>query len=432
MIFRDRTAAGQALAGLLKRYANRPDTVVLGLPRGGVAVAHEIGKALNLPLDIFIVRKLGVPGHEELAMGAVATGGVRYINRDLVDALRIDAQTIDEVSAREETEVARRENAYRGRREPLDVRGKTVILVDDGLATGSTMRVAIAALRQLGPARVVVAVPAGARDACAQIHREADQTICALSPESFFSVSEWYEEFPQTTDQEVRELLASSSRTAEARPCSIPIDGGALQGDLTASAGAKGFVIFAHGSGSSRHSPRNKYIARALNRDGFATLLVDLLTVEEETADIRTSEFRFDIDLQARRLVLATDWLAAQRTFSGIPVGLFGSSTGGAAALIAASLRPRIVRAVVCRGGRPDLAGKALRKVLAPSLFIVGELDQEVLELNREASKATPGRTDFQIVPGATHLFEEPGALAQVAALARNWFTRRLIYTKAA
>ena len=211
MIFRDRTEAGQILASKLTKYVNQVDTVILALPRGGVPVAYEIGKELGLPIDVFVVRKLGVPGHEELAMGAIASGGVRHINRDVVDQLRIESETIDVASRREQKEIERRERLYRGQRPPVDVRNKTVILVDDGLATGSTMRAAIAALRQHRPARIVVAVPTAAPQTCSEIADEVDEIICAATPETFYAVGQWYQEFSQTTDDEVRELLARAS-----------------------------------------------------------------------------------------------------------------------------------------------------------------------------------------------------------------------------
>ena len=211
MIFRDRTDAGHILASKLTKYLNQVNTVILALPRGGVPVAYEIGKALGLPVDIFVVRKLGVPGHEELAMGAIASGGVRHINRDVVDQLRIDSETIDVASRREQKEIERREQLYRGQRSPVDVRNKTVIVVDDGLATGSTMHAAIAALRQHRPARIVVAVPAASPQACSEIADQVDEIICAATPEPFYAVGQWYQEFSQTTDDEVRELLARAS-----------------------------------------------------------------------------------------------------------------------------------------------------------------------------------------------------------------------------
>ena len=211
MIFRDRTEAGQVLASKLTKYLNQVNTVILALPRGGVPVAYEIGKELGLPVDIFVVRKLGVPGHEELAMGAIASGGVRHINRNVVDQLRIDSETIDVASRREQKEIERREQLYRGQRSPVDVRNKTVIVVDDGLATGSTMHAAIAALRQHRPARIVVAVPAASPQACSEIADQVDEIICAATPEPFYAVGQWYQEFSQTTDEEVRDLLARAS-----------------------------------------------------------------------------------------------------------------------------------------------------------------------------------------------------------------------------
>jgi predicted phosphoribosyltransferase len=206
--FRNRTDAGRRLAEKLAAYANRPDVLVLALPRGGVPVGCEVARALGAPLDVFLVRKLGVPGYEELAMGAVATGGVRVLNDEIVRGLGISDHEIDAVVARERQELARRERLFRGDRPPPDVAGRTVILVDDGLATGATMRAAIHALRQQQPARIVVAVPTASPDTSEALKADADDVICAMTPEPFFAVGHWYEDFTQTTDDEVRELLA--------------------------------------------------------------------------------------------------------------------------------------------------------------------------------------------------------------------------------
>jgi predicted phosphoribosyltransferase len=212
--FRDRTEAGQRLASKLAKYAHRPDVIVLALPRGGVPVAYEVAAALDAPLDVFIVRKLGVPGHEELAMGAVATGGVRVVNEQAVQDLGIRDRVIDAVAARELKELARRERLYRGSRPPPDVRGRTVILVDDGLATGATMLAAIRALRQMGPARIIVAVPIAAPDTCEALKAKVDEMICAVTPEPFYAVGLWYDDFSQTSDDEVRDLLARAEPAA--------------------------------------------------------------------------------------------------------------------------------------------------------------------------------------------------------------------------
>ncbi len=205
--FRDRTDAGQCLAQKLSAYAGRPDVLVLALPRGGVPVAFEVAQALKVPLDVFLVRKLGVPGHEELAMGAIASGGIRVLNEDVIRGLNVSSRAIDAVSDRELRELERRERAYRDDRPPVEVRGRTVILVDDGLATGSTMRAAVAALRRLGPARLIVAVPTAPESACAELAHEADLCIAAITPEPFYAVGVWYLDFAQTTDEEVRDLL---------------------------------------------------------------------------------------------------------------------------------------------------------------------------------------------------------------------------------
>jgi putative phosphoribosyl transferase len=206
----------------------------------------------------------------------------------------------------------------------------------------------------------------------------------------------------------------------------VPAAGAMLEGNLAISPNASGVVLFAHGSGSSRHSPRNRAVARALNEGGLATLLVDLLTPAEESVDEQTGQLRFDIGLLADRLVDAADWLTANEETRSLPIGLFGASTGGGAALVAAAQRPNTVRAVVSRGGRPDLAGAALSRVRAPTLLIVGGRDHAVIELNREAFERLRCEKKLEIVPGATHLFEEPGALEEVARLARDWFRRFL------
>ena len=205
--FKNRFDAGKVLASRLTTYANRPDVLVLALPRGGVPVAFEIAQALHVPLDVFLVRKLGVPGHEELAMGAIASGGVRVLNQDVVPALNIPPDVIERVAANEQRELERRERDYRDALPAPDVHGKTVILVDDGLATGSTMHAAALALRKLGPAHVVIAVPTAPPEACAQFKSEVDDIICAITPEPFYGVGFWYDNFEQTTDAEVRELL---------------------------------------------------------------------------------------------------------------------------------------------------------------------------------------------------------------------------------
>ena len=210
--FPNRADAGRRLAEKLEQYAGRDDVIVLGLPRGGVPVAYQVAQRLGVPLDVFIVRKLGVPGFEELALGAIASGGVRVLNDDVVRVLPNASELVESVTARETAELQRREQAYRDGRPPPELRGRVVILVDDGLATGATMRAAVAALRQLGAAKIVVAVPVGAADTCRELEEEVDETVCAMAPEWFQAVGQFYEDFSQTSDDEVRELLARAAQ----------------------------------------------------------------------------------------------------------------------------------------------------------------------------------------------------------------------------
>lgn len=217
MRFRDRSEAGRILADELERYRGRPDLLVLALPRGGVPVGFEVADALGAELDVFLVRKLGVPGHEELAMGAIATGGVRVLNEEVIAQLRISETNIAQAAAQQQKELERRERLYRGDRPPPEARGRTVILVDDGLATGSSMRAAVAAVRTLQPDRIVVAVPAASPATCREFQSEVDEVVCAITPEPFYAVGAWYDDFEQTTDDEVKELLERARRRSGAR-----------------------------------------------------------------------------------------------------------------------------------------------------------------------------------------------------------------------
>jgi predicted phosphoribosyltransferase len=210
--FNDRTDAGRRLAKRLSEYANRPDVLILALPRGGVPVAFEVAKALNVKMDVFIVRKLGVPGNEELAMGAIASDNIRVLNEDIVRSFQIPQRVIDEVAADELRELERREHLYRGNRPKPNISGSTVILIDDGLATGATMRAAVAAVKTKNPAKVVIAVPTAAPDTCSAFGKEVDEVICVATPEPFYGVGAWYEDFSQTTDKEVCDLLDRAAK----------------------------------------------------------------------------------------------------------------------------------------------------------------------------------------------------------------------------
>jgi putative phosphoribosyl transferase len=399
-------------------------------------------------MDIFLVRKLGVPGYEELAMGAITTGEIRVLNDDVVRSFRITEDTLKIVAKREMQELERRQRQYRGDRPEPDIRDKIVILVDDGLATGASMKAAVIAVRSRDPKRIIVAVPTGAAEVCAELGELADEVHCAIMPEPFFSVGTWYRNFLQTSDEEVIDLLQRSAvepvgkghekikgiiimarrmvEQLEEMPVKIATEDVMIEGNLTCPEGATGIVLFAHGSGSSRFSPRNRFVAGYFNQEGFATLLIDLLTREEESLDLQTAELRFNIPLLAQRVVIATDWLEGNADTMNLKLGYFGASTGAAAALMAASTRPDRVHAIVSRGGRPDLAIPEVDRVTAPTLFIVGEYDHTVIEMNRHACDRMHVPKQLTIVPGATHLFEEPGALEEVARLSGAWFEQYL------
>lgn len=429
----DRQEAGRLLARRLQAYAGDPQAVVLGLPRGGVVVAFEVARALDLPLDVFMVRKLGVPGQEELAAGAIASGGVRVLNDDVIGALGLSDGQIEAVTSRERLRLDERERLYRGHAQPLDVRGKTVILVDDGLATGASMRTAVRALRERHPGLIVVAVPVAPEDTCRTLRKEADDVVCPFTPAPFYSIGSWYHDFSQTSDEEVIALLeeargwgagAASDELTE-REIEMPLDDIMLKGTLCLPAKTSALVLFVHGSGSSRFSSRNRAVARAINEAGIGTLLFDLLSDEEAEVDRYTSEFRFDIPLLTARVMGATRWLRSRPHMSEWRVGYFGASTGAAAALAAAA-RLGDVQAVVSRGGRPDLVLADLPQVKAPTLLVVGGDDSPVVDMNRKAYAALQTVKELRIIAGATHLFKEPGALEEVARLAVEWFARYL------
>lgn len=424
LFFEDRVDAGRRLAPLLT-HLKVENPVVLGLPRGGVPVAREVAKALDAPLDVILVRKLGVPWQPELAMGAIGEGGVRVVNRSIVRSLGIDEEEIEKVQRAEETELDRRARMYRGDREMLDLEDRTAVVVDDGIATGATAEAACAVARAHGARRIVMAAPVAAPSARSDLLSYVDEVICLDTPEHFGAIGVFYRDFSPTTDDEVRSILAaagSSEGGGDGAPelASIKLKEVTLPGRLAIPAGARSVVVFAHGSGSSMNSPRNRQVAAYLNRLGHGTLLFDLLT-DDESRDRRNV---FDIPLLARRLESATEWLLAGPG-AGMSVGFFGASTGAAAALEAAATVGSGVRAVVSRGGRPDLA-RRLGSVLAPTLLIVGGRDHQVLDLNREAAAQLSCPHELEIVPGATHLFEEPGALDAVAELAGEWFDRHL------
>lgn len=429
MPFLDRPDAGRRLAGQLMHLRGQ-DISVLGLPRGGIPVAFEIARALDAPLDVIVVRKLGLPVQPELAMGAIGEDGVRIVNRDVVLAEQVSEDEFTEVEQRERAELSRRAGRFRGDRPRAPLTGRTAVVVDDGIATGSTARAACQVARAQGAARVVLAVPVAPRSSLSGLSSVADEVVCLETPEPFFAIGQWYRDFSQTADEEVVSLLHRAADMSSAGAPSgtdeeVAVGAGpvSLAGHLTLPAAASGIVVFAHGSGSSRRSPRNQLVAGVLNEAGLGTLLFDLLTPDEE-ADRQNV---FDIGLLATRLAAATRWLRAQPGAGEVRIGYFGASTGAAAALWAAAEPGSQVSAVVSRGGRPDLTGPRLAWVRSPTLLIVGSADDAVLGLNRQAQTRLRGESKLAVVPGASHLFGEPGALEKAAILARDWFVSHLM-----
>jgi predicted phosphoribosyltransferase/predicted alpha/beta-hydrolase family hydrolase len=426
--FADRLdAAAQLAPRLAALRAEHP--LVLAIPRGAVPMGRELARLLGADFDVVMARKLGAPGNPEFAVGAVDETGHVWIAPH-AEAAGADAAWLARQIEDERRTMRERRARWCAGRGPVDVAGRTVIVVDDGLATGATMRVALDAVRRRGPARLVCAVPVAAADSLPAIRSHCDEVACLHAPQAFHAVGAWYEHFDPVDDAEVERCLAARSDADPVahQPVRIALADATLDGDLALPPGARGLVVFAHGSGSSRHSPRNRQVAAALQRRGIATLLLDLLTPSED----RRTAHRFDIALLSRRLGGALDWARAQPGLRDLPAGLFGASTGAAAAIEVAAREAGAVAAVVSRGGRSDLASpQALAGLRAPTLLLVGGADREVLALNRAAQAAMGSPADLVVVPGATHLFEEPGALDAVADAAADWFSRWLAPARA-
>lgn len=426
MRFENRRDAGRQLVRLLEHLADGT-TVVVGLPRGGVPVAFEVARGLDVPLDVILVRKLGVPWQPELAFGAIGEAGTRVLNDDVIASTRVSDEEMAHVEGRERAELGRRTRTYRGGSDAIELAGRVVVVVDDGIATGATARAACMVARLRGAARVVLATPVAPAGWEAEFQGAADETVCLYAPVHFGGVGQFYEDFSQVSDEEVLGLLGEARSLAGPRPreeqVAIEVDTGVLvQGLLRIPEHPRGCIVFVHGSGSSRHSPRNRQVATMLVNAGFSILLFDLLTAEEE----RERRNVFDIDLLARRLGRVTDWVRARDDLRHQPIGLFGASTGAAAALEFAAREPSRVAAVVSRGGRPDLVEDSLGAVSCPVLLMVGALDEHVLSCNERAGRRLGAHGRIVVIPGASHLFEEPGTLRMAGAEATAFFLEHL------
>jgi putative phosphoribosyl transferase len=419
MQFHDREEAAHLLAQKLAAYRGKKP-LVLAIPRGAVPMARVIADALGGEADVVLVRKLRAPTQPELAIGSIDEHGHVFLT-EYARRLMIS----DEYLAREKKEqlrtLAERRRAYTAAHPPIDPKGRIVIVVDDGIATGSTMIAALKSVRERKPAKLIAAAAVAPPENIDKVAPYADDVVCLAAPREFYAVGQFFQNFDQVEDEEVVAILKGEGAAADPE-VTIAADGKRLPGNLTVPRKAEGLVLFAHGSGSSRLSPRNRYVAGILNERGFATLLFDLLTPEED----RDYEMRFDIPLLARRLIAATEAIRARPEVKGLPVGYFGASTGAAAALIAAAELKTRIACIVSRGGRPDLALDVLDRVTAPTLLIVGGYDDVVIGMNRKAHAALACEKELAIVPGATHLFEEPGTLEEAARLAADWFERHL------
>ena len=385
-------------------------------------MAAEVARELGAPLDVIVVRKLGAPRQPELALGAVGEDHVRVLNNDLVRQERISPESLEALSARGWSEVERRAAEYRAVRPRESLVGRTALIVDDGVATGATARAACQIASEHGAQRVVLAVPVAPLGWTRAFHDVADECIAVETPSGFLAVGAHYQDFRATTDDEVLECLSVAPPKAVSRSVAVPVAAGSLAGIVGLPQRPRGLVVFAHGSGSSHRSVRNQFVAERLGEAGLATALVDLLTEREDG----NRDLVFDIEFLTERLLELTLWLQRQPELASLPLAFFGASTGAAAALSAAAELGDAVSSVVSRGGRPDLALPQLPQVSAPTLLIVGGADTTVMELNRQALAQLDCPSDLLVVPGATHLFAEPGALEAVAGAAADWFLGHL------
>lgn len=439
MVFADRVDAGIRLGRALEGHLDG-DAVVLALPRGGIPVAVEVARVLGAPLDVVVVREVGLPARPEVAMSAVAEDGTAIA----LDGARRGAARgpAAEAERRERAEVRREVRRWRRGRPPVSVAGQTVVLVDDGSVTGTTAIAAVHVARSRGASRVVVGVPVAAPDAAQALRREADEVVVLETRAALRTVDEAYRDVDFTGDEEIADLLLRAARgdlpalrpgasrpscDPEAEPdvvgtlVAVPAGDGTLVMPLVAPPGARALVVLVHGANSSRFSARHRTIAHALRGAGFATATVDLLTAPEELQ----REHVADVPMLAERLVRVTAALREQPAARGLPVAWCAAGTGAAAALWAAADGADVV-AIVSQAGRPDLAASRLAEVRVPTLLVVGERDEVLLDLNRAAQRQLTCPTGLVVVPGLGHLVVRPGAAAEVAALCDRWLTTHL------
>ncbi len=426
MRFADRRDAGRRLAEGLEHLRDE-DLVVLGIARGGVVVADEIASRLHAPLEVLVVRKLGVPFQPEHAMGAVGEDGVKILDPETIRVAQVSDLELAVVEARACVELRREVWHYRDGRAPASLVGRTAVLVDDGVATGSSARAACRVARARGARRIVLAAPVASPGWTQRLAAEADEFVTLTVPEDFVAIGHYYEDFPETSDEEVLACLERAvgalnvvDPPVEAAEVAITDGPVPLAGYLSTPPRPAGTVLVGHSGATGRHSARGRAFARRLAEAGLASLLIDLLTPAEELERALV----FDIALLARRLEQATAWLG--REVGTVPFGYFGAGTAAAAALWAASEPGTPAVAIVARAGRLDLAAARLAQVEAATLLIVEAHDTSSLELSRQGEAALHCETKLAIVPDPARAFGEPGAGREATELALTWFLSHL------
>ncbi|WP_047868316.1 phosphoribosyltransferase family protein [Nocardiopsis sp. RV163] len=426
--FADRSEAGRRLAERVRPFAV-DEPLVLALPRGGVPVGAELALRLGADFDVLMVRKIGLPGHPEMGVGAVAEDGrVLYDDRALA-RLHVPRQALSDTVAAERDELDRRRRVYRGERPPPRIAGRDCVVVDDGVATGGTARAALRMVRQAGPARLVLAVPVASPEAVALLREEADALVVLSAPDNFRAVGEWYRDFGQLSDDHVTAILAENaharSRSGRTRHVRVPVAGVHLDGDLTVPAETRGAVVLAAGEGLA--DERWRSVASVLGQTGYATLLMDLLTERERSSgtapDAATGA---GADELGERLGAAAAWLRRTADTADEPLGLLASGEASASALVAAARYPRDVAAVVAHGGRIDVAEASLPDVRVPVLVLLEGDDSFLRELGEWTRARIGGSTDLRVVSGAERLLHDSREWRRVAAEALDWFDRHL------
>ncbi|MFC3997826.1 phosphoribosyltransferase family protein [Nocardiopsis sediminis] len=423
--FTDRNEAGRLLAERVRPLAVT-DPIALALPRGGVPVAAELARHLHIPMDVLVVRKIGLPGHEELGVGAMGEDGQVSFDDDALARLNVPREALDDTVQAERVELGRRLEVYRGSRPAPRLAGRDVIVVDDGAATGGTARAALRTVARHRPARLTLAIPVGAGPAVEMLRSEADHTVVLTVPANFQAVGQWYRDFRQLTDDDVTTVLSDlrgpeSAALAE-RAVRIRAEDVYLDGELTVPEVSRGAAVFAFGR--ARADPRHRAIAASLRETGQATLLLDLLTAEEGERESEGGDSGVTAAALGQRLEAAVRWLRRSTDVAPRRVGLFGAGTAAPAALEAAARCPEDVAAVVTHGGRIDLADQSLRDVRSPVLVLVPGTDSFVRELAEWAVARLAGPHELRVVAGAENLLAGSEEWSRIGEAAADWFER--------